>query len=261
MPSKQPEPNRALLLSLSLRVSYLLLLPPLICPLPSIQTLTISPSAASASEVLLRHIPPSLPPSLLPCIWLPLTPRLKAGRRTKSASLTSSFWASSWVSFASLRCVAFFWARELMDARLQLQTHAQNIRIETDGWECVLDLIWKKKCQQSINHCKQKNWTEEKERKINNSASNWENIAKALVTDNGKSEKDRRKPKKKKTINNLKMLRKAHIPNPHILALLRCTVTGPSVIHYCICSVHLLNCADGWTSSSLHQSDHAYLRY
>lgn len=140
------------------------------------------------------HIPPSLlPPSLPPSLPLHLTSPHSAfegsRRRIKSTSLTSSFWASSWVSFASRRCAAFFWARESMDARLRLQTHAQNVRIQTDGWECVLDLTLnkrrKKNSQQSISHCKQnthkkkkntKKKTEQKKRKINNSVSNWKKI-------------------------------------------------------------------------------------
>lgn len=86
-------------------------------------------------------------------------------------SLTSSFWASSWVSFASLRCAAFFWARELIDARLRLQKHAQNVRIDTDSWESVLDLIWGEKM--ASNHSIIANKTiEHKKRKINNSVSN-----------------------------------------------------------------------------------------
>lgn len=31
-----------------------------------------------------------------------------------------------------------------MDARLRLQKHAENVRIDIDGWESVLDLTWKK---------------------------------------------------------------------------------------------------------------------
>lgn len=129
-------------------------------------------------------------------------------------SLTSSFWASSWASFASLRCAAFFWARELIDARLRLQKHAQNVRIDTDGWESVLDLTWRRKKIASNHSVIANKTTEQKKRKINNSVSNRENIKKALVTD-GKSERGRRKPRRKKSnFYDLKNLRWAHIPKP-----------------------------------------------
>ena len=52
------------------------------------------------------------------------------------------------------------------------------------------------------------------------------------------------------------MSRRAHVPNPQIFgSAIGALLTGLPLLHYC-CVKTQINCA-GWTSSSLHQRDHA----
>lgn len=132
-------------------------LPPPPCLPPPSATLNLPPPIHP-------KLPPSqhqqrLPLKSLPGIPLPLLPRLKAWKGD-GPSLTSSFWASSWASSASLRCAASSWARGRTDARRRLQktrTGCQNRR-GGSGRRSGPDAERKTKTnnsQQSLNHRKQ----------------------------------------------------------------------------------------------------------